>query len=294
MTSPAAAAGPVLVLGASGKTGRAVTRALAARGVRVRAAVRPGRPTAAVLAAGAHEAVPVDLETGQGLAEASRGAAAVYHLAPNVHPDEVGMAERVCAAAERAAVGRLVFHSVLHPDDVSMPHHARKARAEDVVRASPLPWTVLRPAAYHQNLLGAALRGRIAVPHDLDAPFTNVDLGDVAEVAAQALTGAAPAGGTHELAGPETLSVRALAAVATDVLGRPVHAERVTLADWAAGPAAALPEQARADLVAMFRAYDATGLVGRSDELTELLGRTPTTWAQLLVEPDTTTERSTT
>ena len=88
--------------------------------------------------------------------------------------------------------------------------------------------------------------------------------------------------------------MRALAAVATDVLGRPVHAERVTLADWAAGPAAALPEQARADLVAMFRAYDATGLVGRSDELTELLGRTPTTWAQLLVEPDTTTERSTT
>ena len=293
MTSPAAAAGPVLVLGASGKTGRAVTRALAARGVRVRATVRPGRPTAAVLAAGAHEAVPVDLETGQGLAEASRGAAAVYHLAPNVHPDEVGMAERVCAAAERAAVGRLVFHSVLHPDD-SMPHHARKARAEVVVRDARLPWTVLRPAAYHQNLLGAALRGRIAVPHDLDAPFTNVDLGDVAEVAAQALTGALPAGGTHELAGPETLSVRALAEVATDVLGRPVHAEQVTLADWAAGPAAALPERARADLVAMFLAYDATGLVGRSDELTELLGRTPTTWAQLLVEPDTTTERSTT
>ena len=71
MTPAAAAAGPVLVLGASGKTGRAVTRALAARGVRVRAAVRPGRPTAAVLTAGAHEAVAVDLGTGHGLAEAS-------------------------------------------------------------------------------------------------------------------------------------------------------------------------------------------------------------------------------
>ncbi|MDV3221471.1 NmrA family NAD(P)-binding protein, partial [Intrasporangium sp.] len=32
----------VLVIGAAGKTGRAVTRALLARGVRVRAAVRPG------------------------------------------------------------------------------------------------------------------------------------------------------------------------------------------------------------------------------------------------------------
>jgi uncharacterized protein YbjT (DUF2867 family) len=175
-----------------------------------------------------------------------------------------------------------------------MPHHTRKARAEDVVRATRLPWTVLRPAAYHQNLLGAALRGRIAVPHDLDAPFTNVDLGDVAEVAARALTGEFPAGGTHELAGPETLSVGALAEVATDVLGRPVHAEQVPLEDWATGPAAALPDQARADLTAMFRAYDAAGLVGRSDELTQLLGRTPTSWAQVLREADTTTERSTT
>ena len=88
--------------------------------------------------------------------------------------------------------------------------------------------------------------------------------------------------------------MRALAEVATDVLGRPVHAEQVTLEDWATGPAAALPDQARADLTAMFRAYDAAGLVGRSDELTELLGRTPTSWAQVLREADTTTERSTT
>jgi hypothetical protein len=44
----------------------------------------------------------------------------------------------------------------------------------------------------------------------------------------------------------------------------------------------------------MFAAYDAAGLVGRSDELTRLLGRTPTSWAQALREADTTTERSTT
>ena len=295
LTPAAAAAGPVLVLGASGKTGRAVTRALTARGVRVRAAVRAGvAHRRGARRRGRTRRWPWTLGTGQGRAEASRGAAAVYHLAPNVHPDEVGMAERVCAAAERAAVRRLVFHSVLHPDDASMPHHTRKARAEDVVRATRLPWTVLRPAAYHQNLLGAALRGRIAVPHDLDAPFTNVDLGDVAEVAARALTGALPAGGTHELAGPETLSVRALAEVATDVLGRPVHAEQVPLEDWATGPAAASRTRPGPISPRCSGPYDAAGLVGRSDELTQLLGRTPTSWAQVLREADTTTERSTT
>ncbi len=39
--------GPVLVMGASGKTGRAVAAALLARAVPVRAAVRPGREAAA-------------------------------------------------------------------------------------------------------------------------------------------------------------------------------------------------------------------------------------------------------
>ena len=44
-----------------------------------------------------------------------------------MHPDEVGIAERVATAAARVELERLVFHSVLHPDDARMPHHVRKA-----------------------------------------------------------------------------------------------------------------------------------------------------------------------
>ena len=43
---------------------------------------------------------------------------------------------------------------------------------------------------------------------------------------------------------------------------------------------AALPEQARTDLLAMFTAYDRGGLVGDPAPLAELLGRTPTSWEQ--------------
>ena len=72
---------------------------------------------------------------------------------------------------------RLVFHSVLHPDDARMPHHLRKAEAEAVLReALGERLTVLRPAAYHQNLVAQARSGMLAVPYSLDAPFTNVDL----------------------------------------------------------------------------------------------------------------------
>lgn len=272
----------IVVIGAAGKTGRAVTRALTSRDVTVRAAVRSPERAETAYAAGARSISVVDLSTGQGLDEAVAGTDGVYHLAPNVHPDEVGIAERVAAAAARAGLSHFVFHSVLHPDDASMPHHLRKSEAEKVVRTHLPGATVLRPAAYHQNLLGSALSGRLAVPYSLDSPFTNVDLDDVAEVAATVLTRPGHEGVTYDLAGPEVLSVRDQAAVATDVLGRRVEAVRGDLAEWMAGPGAELAPQARDDLMAMFAAYDRGGLVGDPSTLRRLLGREPRTWAQAL------------
>ncbi|NUQ32124.1 MAG: NmrA family NAD(P)-binding protein [Dermatophilaceae bacterium] len=272
----------VLVIGATGKTGRAVTRALASRGIAVRAAVRSADRQNLAYAAGAQSISVVDLETGAGLVEAVAGVDAVYHLAPNVHPDEAAIAGRVATAAAHARVAHFVFHSVLHPDDALMPHHVRKAQAEHLVRTALPGATVLRPAAYHQNLVDAARSGRLAVPYSLDSPFTNVDLDDVAEVAALVLTRHGHEGLTYELAGPEVLSVRDQAAVAAEVLGHAVTAEQVSLESWASGPGATLPEQARADLLAMFTAYDRHGLVGEGDTLHRLLGHEPRSWADCL------------
>ncbi len=160
-----------------------------------------------------------------------------------------------------------------------MPHHLRKAEAEALLReALGERLTVLRPAAYHQNLLGQARSGMLAVPYSLDAPFTNVDLDDVAQVAADALLGA-HAGLTLDLAGPEVLTTRQMTEEAAAALGRPVSDTRISLADWVTGPGAALAAQARDDLVAMFAAYDEGGLVGDTTVLPRLLGRASTTWA---------------
>ena len=267
-------------MGASGKTGRALTGALAARGFSVRAAVRSPASAEAVYAAGASELAVLDLATGAGVDEAVEDIWAVYHLAPNVHPDEVGMAQRVTSAAAAAGVQRFVFHSVLHPDDASMPHHLRKAQAEEVVLAGGVPWTVLRPAAYHQNLLPAALEGELAVPYSVDAPFSNVDLADVASVAATVLAEPGHEGEVYDLAGPEVLTVREMAAQAAEALGRPVSAVETDRHAWEGGPGATLPEGARRDLLAMFESYDRGGLVGGSAWLWARLDHLPTTWAE--------------
>lgn len=271
----------VLVIGAAGKTGRAVTRALVERGVRVRAAIHLGRRSRVHAADGVH-AVRLDLVTGVGVEAAVSGVSAVYHLAPNVHPDEVQIAQQVADSALRQGVSRFVFHSVLHPDDASMPHHLRKGRAETSIRARLERATILRPAAYLQNLDRPAQHGRIEVPYSLDTPFTSVDLDDVAEVAAQALTEDGHAGATYDLAGPEQLSVREMAGIAAEVLGRPVDAVTLPIEEWVAGPGDGLPDQAREDLVAMFRSYDREGLVGDPRTLRDLLGRQPHTWQDVL------------
>ena len=169
---------------------------------------------------------------------------------------------------------------MLHPDDPRMPHHLRKAEAEAVLReALGERLTVLRPAAYHQNLLEQARSGMLAVPYSLDAPFTNVDLDDVAEVAADALLGA-HAGLTLDLAGPEVLTTRQMTEQAAAALGRPVSDARISLAQWLTGPGAGAerpgPRRPRRHVRRLRR-----GRPGRRPRrvLPGLLGRAPTTWA---------------
>lgn len=272
-------AGTVTVLGATGKTGGAVAAAALHAGLSVRGTTRD--PGSADGPAGVdwHGA---DLLTGDGLARALTGAEAAYLIVPNVHPAEVAMVETVARAATEAGVDRVVYHSVADPDDDRMAHHLRKGQAEALLRELRPEAVVLRPCAYQQNLLGAALAGHLAVPYRVTAPFSLVDLGDVAEVAVAALSGRLEPGSTHVLGGPEELTVEDLARVAAEVLGRPVTAARITLAQWRSGPGAGTDGSALTDLLAMFAAYDQTGFTVDPAPLTHLLGRRPTSWAQLL------------
>lgn len=245
------------VVGAHGKTGRAVVAALEALGA---------QPVSLVhRATGRAREVPVDLLDASSVRSALVGLSAVYHLAPNVHPGEEQIGRAVVDAAVAAGVDRLVFHSVLHPQVSAMPHHWAKLRVEEMVVESGLDATVLQPAAYLQNL--SAHDGEVRVPYDLDAPFSLVDLADVAEVAATTLLDPGHAFATYELAGPRPVTVREMAAL----LG--AEAVRVDAQVWLAGRG--LASYAVEALTAMFDHYDRHGLVGNPRVLAALLGRPP-------------------
>lgn len=258
-------AAPVVVTGATGQTGQAVRALLARHHV-------PVRPLSRTPAAD-EDLFVVDPLTGAGLDPALDGAAAVYLMAPNLFAKEVAWVDHVLCAASRHGVGRVVYHSVMHPHCEAMPHHLRKATAEDHVRRSGLDWTILQPAAYHQNLLRHISAHHLEVPYDPTRTFTNVDLHDVAQVAVQALTSNDLSHATCELAGPERHTVHDLATTASHVLDRPITARQVPV-----------PPHASPELRAMFAYYDRHGFSGHPGTVTQLLGRAPRTWAQALTD----------
>jgi NAD(P)H dehydrogenase (quinone) len=276
----------ILVTGAAGKTGRALIRALTAKGAAVRALVHRPEQVPTVAEWGAEEVLVGDMRLQADMDRAIRGVRAVYHICPNVHPDEVAIGQVAIAAARSAGLPHFVYHSVLHPQTEAMPHHWLKLRVEERLFESGLAFTILQPAAYMQNVLAhwdQIQAGVYPVPYAVETRLGMVDLEDVAEAAALVLTTGGHAGATYELAGPEALSQTEVASLLGESLGRPVHAQVVPLEVWEqSARAASLGDYQVRTLVEMFRYYERYGFWGNPRVLGWLLRRPPTTFGAFL------------
>jgi NAD(P)H dehydrogenase (quinone) len=281
----------ILVTGAAGKTGNAIVRALGARGASVRALVRWPEQTAKLKALGAVEACVGSFEDAQALARAASGIRAIYHICPNVSPDEVAYARAVATAAQSSGVRRFVYHSVLHPQIEAMPHHWQKMRAEEMLLASDLDLTILRSTAYMQNILGGwrgiTEHGILRIPYPVETRLSLVDLEDVAEAAVLTLMDNNHIGAAYELAGTWPLNQTEVAVAIGSALGRSILAESETVEAWEArARAAGMGDYERTTLAAMFRYYARHGLVGNPNTLAWLLGRAPNNLAQFIGRND--------
>ncbi len=271
----------ILVTGAGGKTGQAVTQALSLKGETVRAFTSQTqkvwfRPITKEFHFG-------DLRDEAALREAAKGARAVYHICPNVNPEEQRIGELVIGAAQATGVEHFVFHSVLHPQAEAMPHHWGKLRVEEALFESGLPFTILQPTAYMQNTLaywdGILERGAFAIPYPAQTRISLVDLEDVAEAAATVLTEPGHAGAAYELVGTPALTQTEVAEVLSRNLGRPVRVETESIEAWEEkARASGMGDYQRQTLIKMFRYYEHYGLAGNSNVLGWLLRRPPATF----------------
>jgi uncharacterized protein YbjT (DUF2867 family) len=277
----------ILVTGAAGKTGRAVIRALTAKGEAVRALVHGPAQVRLVEEIGAREVVVGDMRLQATMDQAAQGVWAIYHICPNVSPDEVNIGQVAITAVRSAGAKRFVYHSVLHPQVEAMPHHWQKLRVEEQLFESGLSYTILQPAAYMQNVLAhwdqITEQGVYPVPYAVETRLGMVDLEDVAEAAAVVLTEPGHMGATYELVGGEAMSQTEVATILGQQLGRSVRAEVVPLEAWERqARESGLGDYQVETLVKMFRYYERYGFWGNPCVLGWLLGRSPTTFAAFI------------
>ncbi len=278
----------IAITGAGGKTGRALIQALARRNLAVRAVVRSAGFSESLRALGATDVAEAEFAATNQLAVAFAGAAAVYHICPNMHPAEVEIARYVVEAARRAGVSRIVYHSVLHPQVEAMPHHWQKMRVEEMLFTAGVDFTILQPAAYMQNLQAyfpaVCGEGIYRVPYAAHTRLGMVDLDDVAAAAAAVLSEPGHAGAIYELANGEAYSQAEVAALLSELLGRTVRCEAIARPAWSVSArAGGLPAYAVETLLRMFEYYEAHGFWGNATILGALLARKPVTlraWLQ--------------
>ncbi len=253
--------GTTLVLGGTGKTGRRVARRLQAAGIPTRAASRSGDP-------------PFAWTDPKTWAPVLSGASAAY---VSYYPDLAapGAASTVAAFAQ-LAVQRGVRRLVL----LSGRGEPEAQRAEQAVQDSGADWTVVRCSWFSQNfsegyLLEPVLAGEVALPVDaVPEPF--VDAGDIADVAAAALTGDGHAGRVYELTGPRLLRFSEAVDLIAAATGRPVRFVPVTMEQFAAAMTA---QSVPGDVLALLTYLFTEVLDGRNaavaDGVAEAAGRRP-------------------
>jgi uncharacterized protein YbjT (DUF2867 family) len=214
-----------LVIGARGSIGRHVVRGLVSAGKTVRASARDPE------SAGVPDGVPVvaaDLTKPETLAAALDGVQSVF-----LYANAQGM-EDFAATAQAAGVEHVVLlssGSVLlpyaHGNAIAEEHRA----AEQVLAASGLRWTPIRPLVLASNALSwshsirAAGVVRLLHPESVTAPIGERD---IADVAVAALTGHAGGAVSDMLTGGELLSQQAQVELIGKAAGRVIQIEELT------------------------------------------------------------------
>jgi uncharacterized protein YbjT (DUF2867 family) len=209
----------ILVIGSTGKTGQRVVDQLEARGI----AVRHGSRTADI---------PFDWDNPQTWAPALADVDKVYitYYPDLAVPGSVDAVRKLTDLAKEAGVRRLVL--------LSGRNEVEAERAEDVVRACGLGWTIVRCAFFSQNFnegawLEEVLAGSVSLPvRDVQEPFVDAD--DIADVVVAALTDDRHVGQLYELTGPRLLSFGDAVAEVAAAAGRHIDFVLVSIDDYVA------------------------------------------------------------
>jgi uncharacterized protein YbjT (DUF2867 family) len=226
----------ILVTGATGNIGSALLKELHARGVGpLRGLTR--NAARAVFPAGV-EVVEGDLADRAALKPALEGVRSLLLVS------RLGSDADILEAARQAGVEHIVLVSSITVQ--THPHlgpAGENLAVEELLKASGMAWTILRPTQFASNALmwAASIRGRETVHAAYaETALPTIHPADIASVARVALTEPGHRGRTYALTGPEPVTARQQVETLAAVLGREVPFAEISR------------RQARAQMVAVF------------------------------------------
>ena len=268
----------IAITGATGQLGRLVLDSLKNRvpAADLVALVRsPAK--AADLGVAAREA---DYDRPETLDRALAGVRTLLLISGPVVGVRVAQHRNVIEAAKQAGVTRVVYTSALHADssplDVAPDHRATEAH----LKASGVPYTILRNGWYTENYTGSipgALAAGAFIGSAGDARISSATRADYAEAAAAVLAGGGHEGRTYELAGDEAWTLSDLAAEISRQTGRTIPYTNLPAAEYAKVLASVGLPEGLARAIAGWDVAAAQGaLFDDSRQLSRLIGR-PTT-----------------
>lgn len=278
----------ILVTGGTGTVGSHVVRELTSRGVEVKVLTRDA-VKAKSLPPGA---APVlgDLLDVNGVRRVFHGIDTVFLINP---VSQTESAEGLMAVTQMriAGVKRVVYVSVHQVETAPwLPHFGSKIGVEEGIRKSGLEFTILRPNNFFQNdyWFKEALLNYGVYPQPIGSTgISRVDVRDIAEAAAIALTTDGHHGQTYDLVGPEVVTGESTAKTWSDVLKRTIVYGGDDLSAWEEAQLQYLPHWMVFDFREMYLHFQQQGLKASADAIarqTKLLGHAPRSYGAFVAE----------
>ncbi len=214
---------PILVIGATGKTGSRVVTKLEAKGLTVRRGTRVSE-------------TPFDWEDQSTWPPILTGASKAYvtYFPDLAFPGAVEKLEAFAKVALETGLQHIVLLSGRGEHFASM--------GEEVIRNSGVPFTIVRSAWFAQNFSEGYLRdpilgGVLPMPGgDIAEPIIDID--DIADVVVAALTEEGHLGERYEVTGPRLMTFAEMADILSTTLGRPIQHIPIAFEDFHANVAA--------------------------------------------------------
>lgn len=279
--------GTTLVIGGSGRNGRAVIRRLVQARVRIRAAVRRPDLIGDELSGNdvdtleSVDAVWFDWAESASYREAVDGVSQIYLIAPEGMHGMPELVRQFMEQASTAGVEHVVALSAMGVEDRDdLPLRQLELAVMDLAPA----WTILRPNWFMQNFSSGLFRRGIAERDEIAAPAADkaisfIDVEDIATCAAAVLTRPWKGNCVHVLTGSRALSLNEAARVLSRETGRSIRYTPLDPADPQLMERMGLPGRARGPVQALFGRVRSGREARITGDVASLTGQEPGSFA---------------